>query len=215
MGDSVHHAASAQQRHRLFPALSLKTSGNLEQASLVATGGGSLVVSVTNNGLAAAFRPYLEAVRFTFSIGAPNGLMVWDLRPDGVGYWRRPRAGERFAPDRRLVEPIPVPVSPGSTARERWHMEGPGSFPESFMTGAPEASRLARVAANVLQPTQTVDVSLVLPPIPPEAGDGILRGWCIGLRCFDVLTDPAPAAQLPVPAQPPHNTQVICLHTAT
>jgi hypothetical protein len=216
MVETAHHAASAQQRFRLFPALSLKIGQTLEQATAIATGGGPLAVTVTNNGLAAAFRPYVESVRFTFTVGAPNGLFVRDLTADGTGFWRRARAGERFAPDQRLVEPVEVPIREGSPATgRRFRGEGPGSVPEAFMSGPPEASRLAMVGTSALQPTQTADVSVALPPLPPDLEGGDLTSWCIGFRCFDLLTDSAPAAALPVPAQPAHHLQLICLHTGT
>jgi len=60
MGDPVPAAASAtRRRHRLFPALSLTRRQTIEQATANVTQGGSLAVTLSNNGLATAFRPYV------------------------------------------------------------------------------------------------------------------------------------------------------------
>jgi hypothetical protein len=217
MGEPALHAASAQRRkHRLFPALSLTLRHTLEQATAMATQGGQLAVAVTNNGLAMAFRPYVEVTLLTFSIAAPNGLVAWDLR-DGVGFWRRPRRGERIPPDRRLTEPIPVPIPEGSpsTARERFHMEGPGSYPEAFMSSLALPAGRLRIGTSTLAPNQTEELSLAVPALPPEPQGDDLTSWCVAIRAFELLTDPAPSVQLPTPALPAHHTQLICLHTGT
>jgi hypothetical protein len=213
MSDIGLHAAIAQRRHRLFPALSLTLRDTLEQATAIATQGGSLAVILSNNGLASAFRNYVEVHRLTFPVGAPNGLFVWDLAEGGVGFWRRSRQGERIAPDRRLAEPVEVPVDPGSPATgRRFRVDGPGSYPEAFITGEVAVERLLRVGASSLAPTQSAELSLAVPPLPPAPEGTQLTSWCIVFRCFELLTDPAPAVQLPTPSQPAHHAQLICLH---
>lgn len=215
MVDTDLHAASSRPRHRLFPALSLTVSHTLEQATVIATQGGSLAVILSNNGLATAFRPYVEVHRLTFPVGAPNGLFVWDVAEGGAGFWRRARAGERVAPDRRMVEPVEVPHPEGSPATgRRFRAEGPGSYPETFISGEVAADRLLRVGASGLAPTQSAELSLTVPALPPQPEGPQLTSWCIVLRCFDLLTDPAPAVQLPTPTLPPHHAQLICFHDA-
>jgi hypothetical protein len=218
MSESAVHAASAQRRrHRLFPALSLSIRHTLEGATAIATQGGPLEVTLINNGLAIAFRPYVEVSLCTFGVKAPNGLFVWELSDSGAGFWRRPRIGERFAPDRRLVEPVPVPIPEGDpgTARRRFRAEGPGSYPETFMATQVTTVRLQTVGASSLAPSQSQELSVALPALPPQPAGSDLTSWCLALRCFDVLTDPAPAVQLPTPALPAHHEQLVCLHTGT
>jgi hypothetical protein len=218
MGGSAVHAASAQRRrHRLFPALSLTLRHTLEQATAIATQGGSMAVALSNNGLAIAFRPYVEVVLLTFSVNAPNGLLVWDVTEGGAGFWRRPRRGERIPPDRRLVEPIPEPIAAGDqgTARRRFRAVGPGSYPEAFISSPPSTPGRLRVGTNTLAPHQTAELSLAVPPLPPEPQAEELTSWCVALRCFELLTDPAPEVQLPTPVLPAHHKQLICLHTGT
>jgi len=218
MGESDLHAASAtRRRHRLFPALSLTLRDTLEQATAIATQGGSLAVTLSNNGLATAFRPYVESLRLTFSLDAPNGLFVQDLTEGGAVFWRRARRGERFGPDRLVAQPVEVPIAEGDggTARRRFH-GGPPSHPEAFISGEAAADRLLRVGAGSLAPTQGKELSLMVPPLPPQPeGTTQLTSWCVVLRCFDLLTDPAPAVQLPTPALPAHHSRLICLHTGT
>jgi hypothetical protein len=218
MGESALDAASAQRRrHRLFPALSLTLRHTLEQATAIATQGGSLAVALSNNGLATAFRPYVEVVLLTFSVDAPNSLLVWDVAEGGAGFWRRPRSGERIAPDRRLVEPVPEPIPAGDpgTVRRRFRAEGPGSHPEAFISSPASAAGLLRFGLNSLAPNQTEELSLAVPALPAQPEGSDLTSWCIALRCFELLTDPAPAVQLPTPALPAHHKQLICLHTGT
>jgi hypothetical protein len=218
MGEPAVHVASAQRRrHRLFPALTLTLRDTLEQATATATQGGSLAVALSNNGLAIAFRPYVEIVLLTFQVDAANPLYVWDFTDDGTGFWRRPRRGERVPPDRRLAEGIPVPIPEGDpgTARQRYRIEGPGSYPEAFISSQAAVTRLLRQGTNSLAPMQTEELSLPIPQLPPPPEGSELTSWCVALRCFELLTDPAPAVALPTPAQPAHHRQLICLHTGT
>ncbi len=213
---SLHEARADRRRHRLFPALSVRLRDSLEQAAVAGAQGGPLTVTLTNNGLATAFRPYVEATRFTFPVTATNGLFAWDFTDTGTGFWRRARVGERFPPDRRLTEPVEVPISEGSPATgRRFRAEGPGAYPEAFRSGEAVAEAMGRVAAPSLAPTQSADVAVPLMALPPEPGGSVLTSWCLVLRCFDLLTDPPPAAQFPAPALPPHHVQLICLHTVT
>jgi hypothetical protein len=214
---SLHEARAERRRHRLFPALSVRLRDGLEPATTAAIQGGSLAVTLTNNGLATAFRPYVEATRMTFPVRSViNGYFVWDVTDTGTGFWRRARRGERFRPDRRVVEPVEVPNPEGSPSTgRRYRAEGPGSYPESFRSGEAVAERLARVAAVSLAPTQAAEVAIQLPALPPEPGGDQLTGWCLMVRCFDLLTDPPPPVQFPAPALPAHHVQLICLHTVT
>ncbi len=217
MGNTgLHEARAERRRHRLFPALSVKLRDSIEQAAAAGAQGGPLTVTLTNNGLATAFRPYVEATRFTFPVTATNSVYVWDFTDTGTGYWRRPRVGERFPPDRKLTEPIEVPIPEGSPSTgRRFRAEGPGAYPEAFKSGEAVAEPLGRVAAPSLAPTISADVSLPLTALPPESGGTTLTSWCIVLRCFDLLTDPPPPVQFPAPALPGHHVQLICLHTVT
>lgn len=213
---SVHAASAERRRHRLFPALSLTLRDTIEQATANVTQGGSLAVALSNNGLAIAFGPYVEVVLLTFSVSAPNGLYVWDVTEGGVGFWRRPRRAERVPPDRRMVEPVEVPIPEGDPGTgRRFRAEGPGSYPEAFMSSPTSEAGRRRIGTNALAPTQTAELSLAVPPLPPEPQGNELTSWCIALRCFDLLTDPPPEVQLPTPVLPAHHRQLICLHTRT
>jgi hypothetical protein len=207
-------ASSDEVRRRLFPALSLTLVNTVQQATAIATQGGSLAVTLTNNGLAPAYRNYVEVHRLTFPVSAPNGFFVWDLTDAGVGFWRRARVGERISPDRQLAGSIEVPPDPGSPSTGRRYRAGPPADPETFIAGEVVAERLVRVAATSLAPTQSAPLSLAVTPMPPAPVGGTqLTSWCLVFRCFELLTDPAPPVQLPVPALPGHHAQLICLHT--
>jgi hypothetical protein len=81
------------------------------------------------------------------------------------------------------------------------------------MKSQPAATRLLRVGTKSIGPTQTEELSLAIPPLPPQPEGNQLTSWCVALRSFELLTDPAPAVQLPTPALPAHHRQLICLHT--
>jgi hypothetical protein len=213
VGEPATRTGSTQQRlrHRLFPALSLTLGQTLEQATAIATQGGSLLATLRNNGLASAFRNYVEVYRLTFSVATAS--YVWDVRDDGVGYWRRARVGERIAPDRQLARAIEVPPDPGSPSTGRRFRVGPSGYPDTFIGGEVVAELMGRLGTSSLAPTQAVELALEVPPLPPSAASRELTSWCVAFRCFELLTDPAPAVQLPTPPQPAHHAQLICLHS--